>query len=157
MKTARELMHEPVIVGPHTNLRELAERLLQSGADGACVVEAGRFIGIITTMDLVFREKKVHLPTMFTILDAVIPLGSLDKVDAEIARITAANVGELMTRKVVSVGPDATIDEIATLMVEKGLTLIPVVERDALLGVVTKPGLLAGSALMKGQNPPTRA
>lgn len=149
MKTAREIMTRPVLVGPHTGLRELAEQLLAERADGACVIEAGRLVGVVTTMDLVFREKKVHLPTLFTILDAVIPLGSLDKVDAEVARITAANVGELMTRKVVTVGPDATLDEVATVMVERSLTLLPVVDGQTLIGVVTKPSLLAHSALMR--------
>jgi len=149
MKTAREIMVQPVIVGPHTALRELAERLLADRADGACVVEAGRLIGVITTMDLVFREKKVHLPTLFTILDAVIPLGSQSKIDAEVAKITAANVGELMTRKIVTVGPEATLDELATLMVERSLTLLPVVDTGTLVGVITKPGLLAHSALLR--------
>ena len=149
MKTAREIMVQPVIVGPHTALRDLAERLLAERADGACVVEGGSVVGVITTMDLVFREKKVHLPTLFTILDAVIPLGSMDKVDAEVARITAANVGELMSRKIVTVGPDTALDELATLMVERALTLLPVVDAGTLVGVVTKPSLLAHSALMQ--------
>jgi CBS domain-containing protein len=149
MKTARQLMDEPVVVGPHTSLRELAARLLETRADGACVVEAGRLVGVVTTMDLIFREKKVHLPTLFTLLDAVIPLGSFDRVDAEVARIAAANVGELMTRDVVTVGPDTPLDELATRMVEDSLTLLPVVDGGALLGVVTKASLLSGSSLLR--------
>lgn len=153
MKTARDLMQPAVTVGPHTALRELAERLIAERADGACVLEAGELVGIVTTMDLVFREKRVHLPTLFTILDAVIPLGSYDRVDAEVARITAANVGELMVRDVITVAPDTTLDEIATLMVERSLTLIPVVENDELLGVITKVGLLSQSSLLRPHDP----
>lgn len=149
MKTARDLMRPAVTVGPHTGLRQLAETLLNHGVDGACVLEAGKLVGVVTTMDLVFREKKVHLPTLFHILDAVIPMGSMDKAEKEIARIASTKVGELMTRKVFTVSPDTPMDELATLMVDKNLTLLPVVKDGALLGVITKPALLAGSPLMQ--------
>jgi CBS domain-containing protein len=149
VKVARDVMQPAITVGPHTSLRALAEALLAEKADGACVLEAGKLIGVVTTMDLVFREKKIHLPTLFTLLDAVIPLGGMDKLDAEVSKIAAANVGQLMTRKVVAVPPTTPMEEVASLMVERNLTLVPVVDGDSLLGVVTKQSLLAGSGLMK--------
>ena len=148
MKTASDLMRPPVTVGPNTTLRALAETLLEHHVEGACVLEAGKLVGVVTTMDLVFREKKVHLPTLLHILDAVIPLGSMEKAEREMARVTSTKVGELMTRKVITVGPSTAIDEVATLMVEKNLTILPVVDKDKLVGVVTKPALLAGSSLL---------
>ena len=147
MKTARELMETPVTVRPAAGVRELADLLLQTQADGACVVADGRLVGVVTTMDLVFKNKRVHLPTLLAVLDAVIPLGRMKDVEEEMEKIAAATVGELMSDEVLTVGPDAPMDEVATLMVESHVTLVPVVQGTKLLGVVTKRGLLLGSGL----------
>jgi CBS domain-containing protein len=147
MKTATELMEPPVSIGPEASVRELADLLLDTDADGACVVRNGRLVGVVTTMDLVFKNKRVRLPTLLAILDAVIPLGSMRDVEEEMEKIAAATVGELMSHEVVTVGPDAGLDEVATLMVEKHITVVPVVKGTTLLGVVTKAGLLAASGL----------
>lgn len=147
MKTARDLMEPPVRIDPSAGVRELADLLLKTQADGACVVSGDRLVGVVTTMDLVFKNKRVHLPTLLAVLDAVIPLGRMRDVEEEMEKIAAATVGELMSDEVKSVGPDAAMDEVATLMVEGHVTLVPVVDDDRLLGVVTKRGLLLGSGL----------
>lgn len=147
MKTARELMDDSVTVTAELPVRELAETLLDAGADGACVVDGERLIGVVTTMDLVFKEKQVHLPTLLYILDAVIPLGRMQDVDDELHKMASATVEDLMTRTVITVGPDAPMDEVATRMVEDHLTLVPVVDDGRLLGAVTKRSLLRGSGL----------
>jgi len=147
MKTARELMEPAVTVGRDATVRALADKLLDSTDEGVCVVDGGRLVGVITTMDLVFKEKKVHLPTFFAILDAVIPLGNMRDVEEELEKIAAATAEDLMTEDVITVGPDETMDTIATRMVEDHLTMVPVIEAGQLLGVVTKRGLLRGSGL----------
>lgn len=148
MKTARDLMEPALVLPSDTTIRKLTDRLLADDTDGACVVDDGSLVGVVTTMDLVFKEKNVQLPTFLTILDAVIPLGSMEDVQEEMEKIAAANVAELMTEDVITVAPDDTIDTLATHMVEKHLTLLPVVDASgAVLGVVTKKGLLRGSGL----------
>lgn len=147
MKTARDLLEPAVTIGTDAPVRDLADLLLREKADGACVVEGSKLVGIVTTMDLVFKEKKVHLPTMLYILDAVIPLGPMRDVEDEFEKMAASTVGDLMTADVRTVGPATAMDEIATLMVEKHVTVVPVVEEGNLLGVVTKRGLLLGSGL----------
>jgi CBS domain-containing protein len=152
MKTARDILEPAVTVSADLPVRELAARLLDAGIDGACVVDGDTLLGVVTTMDLVFKEKQVHLPTMLYILDAVIPLGSARDVDAELHKMAGSTAGDLMTRKVISVGPDAGLDEVATRMVEDHLTLVPVVDAGRLLGVVTKRSLLRGSGLARARD-----
>ena len=48
---------------------------------------------------------------------------------------------DLMSRKVVTVGPDATVAEVAKLFVERRITGVPVVEDGKLLGVVSQTDL----------------
>src|SRR5690606_28510870 len=56
-------------------------------------------------------------------------------------------VRELMTTEVVSVGPDDPIKEAARLMVESGVSGIPVVDDDGrLVGIITEADFVAGEA-----------
>lgn len=143
MKTARDVMEPARCVPVSANLHDVAEMLLSEHLDGACVVDAdGRMVGVITAMDLVFQTKQPKMPTMLYLIDAVIPLGSVEKSRREVRRIMAVNVEELMVRDVVTVRPDTRIDEVATRMVEDHLTILPVVENGQILGMITKPSLL---------------
>jgi CBS domain-containing protein len=48
-------------------------------------------------------------------------------------------VGDIMTRDVVTVAPDAALVDVATLMLERKLGCVPVVEGDGtLLGIITE-------------------
>lgn len=145
MKNAAEVMdRSPLVVTAGLRVSELARILLDAGAEGACVVDDGRLTGVVTAMDLVFKEKNLHLPTIFTFMDAVIPLG-WRKAQAELEKMEGLTVREIMTTAPVTVGPQAELAEIASLMVDQHLSMVPVVQDGALLGVVDKRAVLAAA------------
>ena len=150
MQTAADVMVDALVVTPETPVRALAEQLAQTGADGACVVADGRLVGVATTMDLIFRETSIHIPTAFILLDAVITLpGQQARMERELERIAAATVEELMTRDPVTVSATSTVQECADKMVRKHLSLLPVVDaQGALLGVVTKTAMVRASGIL---------
>ena len=135
-------MVDALIVVPDRSVRDLAKLLLDENSDGACVVEDGRLVGVVTTMDLVFQEKKVHLPSILSFMDFAIPLEPPDRLRQELEKIAGTRVREIMSTDLVTVGPDATMSEVASLMVDKHLTLVPVVEGERVLGVINKQSLL---------------
>ena len=135
-------MVDALIVVPDRSVRDLAKLLLDENSDGACVVEDGRLVGVVTTMDLVFQEKKVHLPSILSFMDFAIPLEPPDRLRQELEKIAGTRVREIMSTDLVTVGPDATMSEVASLMVDKHLTLVPVVESERVLGVINKQSLL---------------
>ena len=139
---AREIMVEALTVVPTRSVRDLVTLLLSERADGACVVEDGRLVGVATTMDLVFQEKQVHIPSILTIMDFAIPLEPPERLRHELDKIAGTQVADIMTRHPVTVAPDAAMSEVASLMVEKHMTIIPVVEDGRLLGMITKQALL---------------
>jgi len=47
-------------------------------------------------------------------------------------------VGDLMTRNVVTVGPDADLNDVARTMLERKIGGLPVVEHGRLVGIVTE-------------------
>lgn len=143
MKRVQDLMNsEPPAVTPGLSVTELARMLLESGRDGYCVLEHGELVGVVTAMDLVFQNKQVHLPTFITLLDTVIPLGNRRAHD-ELEKITGTTVAAVMSQPPITVTPDTTMQEAATLMVERHLSLLPVVNaRGVLVGELSKPALL---------------
>jgi CBS domain-containing protein len=46
--------------------------------------------------------------------------------------------GDIMTEKVVTIGPDAVIEDLAALFIERRVNPVPVVEGDALVGIVSR-------------------
>jgi CBS domain-containing protein len=138
----RDIMIEPLTVVPDRSVRELAKLLLDRGLDGACVVENGRLVGVVTTMDLVFQQKQVHLPSILSFMDFAIPLEPPSRLREELDKIAGTTVGQIMSGPPFFVAPERSVAEVARAMVEKHLTIVPVVEHDAVIGMVTKPSLL---------------
>lgn len=50
--------------------------------------------------------------------------------------------GEIMTREVVSVSPDTPVTDVARLMIDHGISGVPVIDRGKIVGIVTENDLL---------------
>jgi len=57
-------------------------------------------------------------------------------------RIRNLIIKDIMKTPVITIGKDATIDEAAGLMISKGISCIPVMNGDKILGVVTRSSLV---------------
>ncbi|TAL15923.1 CBS domain-containing protein [bacterium] len=144
MKTARDLMTREVhTVTPNTGLKELAKLFAEKRVGGFPVVEAGRVVGVVTESDLIHRDERIHIPTFFTLFDAVLPLGGEKKFEEEMRKMAATTVAEIMTQDPIVLSPDATLTQMATAMGEKGVHTLPVVDAEGkLVGVVGKLDLI---------------
>jgi CBS domain-containing protein len=140
MLTAKDIMTREVhTVSLETTVEDLGRRFIATGVSAMPVVdEKGHLQGIITETDLVARDQPLHLPTVISLFDWVIYLESEDRFREQVEALTAQKVGEICTREVTTCGPDTTVHEIAAMMVEKQVHLIPVVENGLLIGVVAR-------------------
>jgi len=140
MLNASDIMTTEVItVKKQTPLKELAEILYKNHINGVPVLDDdGSLIGIICESDLIRKDKKLHIPTVVALFDAVFYLESSKNVEKEIRRINATTVEELFTREVVTVDEKTPIEEIATLMTQKKIYTIPVMDGKRLVGIVGK-------------------
>lgn len=131
-------------VSPELNVSEIAKIFLEKGKDCALVTdEKGKLIGIVTETDLIFQEKNIHIPTFFTFMDSFIILENLAKLDEEIKKISASKVNEIMTSEdIITVKPDTLVNDAATIMIEKKVHHLPVVEDNIPIGLITKESLL---------------
>jgi CBS domain-containing protein len=144
MLKAKDLMTRDVItVTPDTEVTEIARLLLEKRFNGVPVVnQKGDLVGMICQSDLIAEQKKLPIPSVFTILDAFIPIYLPGKTEKEVQKIAAMKASQAMTPNPVTVDPEAGIDEIASIMVNKSIYTIPVLEGGKLVGVIGKEDIL---------------
>ncbi len=148
MLTAKDIMTRNVVtVTPDTSIEDLAALLVKNQISGVPVVdESGNLYGIVTENDLISRNKRLHIPTVVSFLDAAIYLESSKKFEQEVKRLTASKAGDICNRKAVTITEDASLVDIATIMTEKNVHLLPVVKSGKITGIVGKRDLVKAVA-----------
>lgn len=146
MLKAKDIMNRDVVtVSPETTVEELGGIFTEKKISGAPVVDSsGALVGIVTENDLIRRDSRFHIPTFIRIFDAIIPIGESAAVE-EIKRMSASKAGDICTRKVITVEPEATMQDIATIMTEKGVHLLPVLDSGKLVGIIGKIDVIKGT------------
>lgn len=141
----KEVMTEQVVtVMTEDSVEKCANLLLEHNISGLPVLdEAGKVVGIVTEGDLIRRASRIKAPGYLEILGGLIYLGSPKKFVDEIQRAMSLSAGEMMTKKVIDVGPEDTLEQAATLMNNNGVSRLPVIAADAkLVGIVSRRDIM---------------
>jgi CBS domain-containing protein len=138
-----EISHEEwPTLGPDQTVEGAIKLFAESGISGAPVVDGGRLVGIVTEGDLIFRDADIKAPGFLDILGGLIPLGSWDEYRKEALKSAGVTVDEVMTRELITISPDASLAEASTIMADKRVKILPVVEDHILHGVITRMDIL---------------
>ncbi len=84
-------------------------------------------------------EDRKELFWIITVLDAALAVADARFGEVSPSRI---RVSEVMTSPVVTISPDATVDQALHTMLSHGISGLPVLDGDRLVGIVTKTDLL---------------
>ena len=143
MLKAKDIMTKVVItVPPDMEIVEAAKILIEKGINGLPVMDGEELVGILCQSDLIAQQKNLPIPSFFTLLDGFIPLKSTKHFERALQKMAATTVADAMTPDPISVDPEATIEDIASLMVDKNFHTIPVVDRGKLVGILGKQDIL---------------
>lgn len=143
MLKAKDIMTTATIVlTPDTDIITAAKALIDNKINGAPVVEDGQVVGVLCQADLIAQQKKITLPSFFTLLDGVFPLSSHEELEKEMKKISALKVNEAMTPAPTFISSETTIEDIATMMANEKLYTLPVIDDGKLTGVVGKEDVL---------------
>lgn len=152
MIKAKDIMTtNPITVTPDMEIVNAAKTLLDNRINGLPVIEKGKLIGIICQSDLISQQKRFPMPSVFTFLDGFIPLQSNKDIEKTVKKIAATVVRDAMTPDPFSVTPDADIEEIAGLMIDKNFHTLPVVKAGKLVGIIGKEDILKTLIPKKGK------
>lgn len=146
--TVREIMTTDVITArPDTTVGELADILTKNKISGVPVVDGqGRLLGMVSEADIILQDADLHFPYYVQFLEMVIYLQSVHKFEERVRKSIGSKVTEIMSEEVVSVSPDATVREVATLMADRNVNRLPVTENERLVGIVTRGDIVRAIA-----------
>jgi CBS domain-containing protein len=113
MSTVGEIMTSDVLaVDPSDTIGETAQKMVERGVSSAVVSDYGTLIGIVTERDLTRAVAgRVHT--------------------------SEARVREWMTSDPITLGPDASADEAAKIMLDNGFRHVPIVDEGRAVGIVS--------------------
>ena len=144
MMKAKEVMTKDVVtVSRETSVRDLALLFSERRISSVPVVNAaGELIGIVSESDLVEQDKNLHIPTVVSIFDWVIYLESDKRFEKELQKMTGQTVGDIYSEEVFTVGPEATVSEVADIMSSQKVQAVPVVEGRRVVGIIGRIDLV---------------
>lgn len=138
MQVEQWMNRDLVTVGPDDSFRTAMHLIRQKGIRHLPVVEGKRLVGIVTDRDL--RQAS---PSGATSL-------SIHELHYILEKLT---VREIMTKQVVTVRPDQTVEDAALLLLGHRIGGLPVVREGELVGIITETDILQAFLQLRGKGP----
>jgi CBS domain-containing protein len=142
----RDVMTKDVAtLRPDLPIAEAADRLAECRFGAMPVVDdTGKLVGQLRDEDLIVSEARVHVPTIINFLGAAIPLPhTMQHLEEDLHKVAGASVAEVMDPEPVTVTSDTTLEDVATIMHDKEVTHLPVVDADGrVVGIVARGDLV---------------
>ncbi|ACZ38625.1 CBS domain-containing protein [Sphaerobacter thermophilus] len=142
-RSIQEIMTRDVVaVTVATPVSDVARLLWKHKLTGVPVLEGRRVVGVVTEYDLIARQSEWDAPLYVVFLDAFLRVpGTGD--EEQLRRILATTAGQLMSAPAITLTPDATVQDAATLMYERRVNPVPIVD-DAgeLVGIVSRSDIV---------------
>jgi acetoin utilization protein AcuB len=130
-------MKSPVIsIGSHESLQKAAGIMAQNKIGMLPVIEDGKLIGIVTDRDL-----KRAAPSAIEFLE----------VKELVYRLAQVKIETIMTKNPITLLPDTTLEEAASVLRERNISGCPVLDHDGeLIGIITKNDIFDAFATVIG-------
>ncbi|MBZ9798512.1 CBS domain-containing protein [Mesorhizobium sp. ES1-4] len=147
---AETIMTKPVItIDASATLAEAVNLMLSRKVSCLPVTHSdGTLAGIVSEGDFLRREELGTQRVRPRWLQFLLGPG---KIADDYVRANGRFIHEVMTMDVVSASPGATLAEIVDLMVQHDIKNVPIVDRDRIVGIITRTDLLR--ALMRTMKP----
>lgn len=137
---------------PSDRVEDAARVMAERGIGGAPVVDdEGRVVGMLSDDDLIVADARLHVPTVITVLGAYIELpGERSRFEEELRKAVGTTVGEVMSPNPPTCRPDDTLEQVATVLHEQGLSRLAVVDADGRLAGIVSRGDLVRALITEG-------
>ncbi|OYT42813.1 MAG: CBS domain-containing protein [Candidatus Aenigmarchaeota archaeon ex4484_224] len=150
MKKVRDFMTRNVITcSPEDTIFDVAKKLSENAISGMPVVDKGKLVGIISVSDIVkFMKNEIKNEDLIPEEPHSIPFILMKmiqnelKIKKELEKISKIKVKHVMSKKVITISPDASLADAAELLVKKRITRVPVIENGKIVGILTKSDLV---------------
>lgn len=148
-KTIAQVMTPtPITVTPEMPLKEAIAILAENKISGLPVIdEKGELVGVISESDLMWQETGIEAPPYIMILDSIIYLQNPAKHDQEIQKVLGQTVGDVMSKKPITVSCHESVKKAAQLLHDKQIRRLPVMdEKGLVVGIITQGDIIRAMA-----------
>jgi len=144
MKASDVMVSNVITAKPTNTVREVAELLLANRISAVPVVDdAGKLVGMVSEGDLLRRAEAStghDRPWWLKLL-----MGR-EGLATEYIKEHSRNIADVMTRDVISAGPDTPVADIATLLERHRIKRVPIVRDGKVVGIVSRANLIQAIA-----------
>jgi len=119
MQVKQAMTRNVLVTSPDFSVRSAAKVMAEQRVGSLVVQQDNKIVGIITELDIIW------------------------KVVANDKDPNITTVGEVMSKKVITIRADQTLEEASALMVEHKIKKLPVLEKDKLVGIITATDLIS--------------
>lgn len=144
----KDLMTKNVIsVKPDESLGDVVVKFMENKISGAPVLDSEELVGVISKADILKQLSTAG--SIHELLVAVSGLWEKNKKNNNmdyLKKVSERVVSDVMSRHVVTVDPESSIERAARLMVNRNINRLPVVENKKLLGIVARGDLIKALA-----------
>ena len=136
MRASDIMTRDVATVTPDTRIEELCDLLRERKITGAPVIDSeGRLVGIVSKDDVLFRGRSGGSESRQT--PDIKQLFTSGFVGFDQAGGGPHEVGQIMTRGVISAPEDATVADLCRLMWDRRIHRVPIVRGEVLVGIVS--------------------
>lgn len=141
----KDIMTKNVItVSTEDSVEKCAKLLMEGNYSGLPVIDQNdKLVGIVTEGDLIKRASRIKAPAALELLGGIIYLDSPTKFMEELKQAMSNQVLGMMSKNVITIGPGDSVEKAATLLIEKNIKRLPVVEGDRLVGIISRRDIMS--------------
>ena len=146
MKTIAEVMNrEFITVKEDTSLEEILVLMKEKGIGKLPVLKDEKVVGIIRRDDLLVKQGIDPELPILAIWDLMLTLSNDKSFQEKYKKIVAIKASEIMDKEVFKISVNDNLSETITDMLENNRDCLLVIEKDKLVGIMTKTDLVKGT------------
>lgn len=151
---AHDIMSTNVLaIAPDAGIQDIAKTLLDNGISGAPVIDGeGRLVGIVSEDDLVRRPE---LETERRRSWWLSLLATHETKTQEYIKSHGRCATHVMSRKVITVDEDATLEQVASALQKNRISRVPVMRDGKVVGIIARSDLIHGLLARQTGHVPT--
>ncbi len=137
----RQVMTTDVLTFHRADTVETAARALSDRRLGGAPVvdDDGRLLGLLEDDDLIVQDSRLHFPTVISLLGGYLQLpSSLSRFESDLRKAVGATVADVMDADPPTCSEGDTLETVATVLHERGVSRLPVVRDGRVVGIVSR-------------------
>jgi CBS domain-containing protein len=148
----RDVMNrKPVTVQSRDSVTVAAKRMKENKISGMPVMDGDHLVGVVSESDLLRllsvedEDGQLWLPSPLEILEVPIRgILRMDRLQRGAENVAKTTVMEVMSKNIMSVSPDDSVEGAARTMTKHRINRLPVMENGRLVGIVTRGDIISG-------------